>query len=83
MNWLHYDPAILSLVIYSAEIHTYSLKSVIRMLIAGIFRIDKNNENEQTETPYSDMDITYKYNVDQKKKDTKHIKCSKTTQLKS
>lgn len=53
------------------------------MLIAGLFRIDKNNENEQTRTPHSDMDITYKYNVEQKKKDTKHIKCSKITQLQS
>ena len=33
------------------------------MFIAGILRIDKNNKNEQSRTPYGDMDITYKYNV--------------------
>lgn len=38
-----------------------------------IFRIDKNNEKEQTTTSYSDMDVTYKYDADQKKADTEAI----------
>ena len=47
-----YNPAILLLVVFSAEIRTYiELKSVIRRFRATIFRIDKSNENEQTAIP--------------------------------
>lgn len=47
-----YNPAILFLVVFSTEIHMYiKLKSVIRRFRATIFRIDKNNENEQTTIP--------------------------------
>lgn len=38
------------------------------MFIEGIFRIDKNNENEQTRTPYNDMVITYKIMLNKRKK---------------
>lgn len=47
-----YNPAILFLIVCLTEIRTHiELKSVIRRFRATIFRIDKNNENEQTTIP--------------------------------
>lgn len=42
-----YNPAILFLVVFSAEIPCIKLKSSHRRTRATIFQVGKNNENEQ------------------------------------